>query len=100
MKKLILAATMALSFSASADLCKPIQEDAKSTMDARQRGVSINTVIGIAKEVSEDDELFDSYLRMILRAYNTPQYDTGKYRAKASREFALEYYIACKQLVV
>lgn len=97
MKLLILSVTLALSLNASAG-CLEVRRDAHATMDARQRGVDVNVVLNIARGKSETDDIFGAYFRMILSAYNEPQFRTKRYQAKASNKFADKYFMACKQV--
>jgi len=98
MKKLILAAAIAVSLNATAstpvDPCLTLKVTAESIMKARQGGIDVTVVVDLAKE-GASEELFKAYMKLIADAYNQPRFNTKKYKDEAIQEFANDYYIAC-----
>jgi len=98
MKKLILAAVMAVSLNATAstpvDPCLTLKVTAESIMSARQGGVDVTVVVELFRKGTSED-LFKAAMNLITDAYNQPRFNTKKYKDEAIQEFANDYYIAC-----
>ena len=69
------------------DVCATYHELATMVMSARQKGVSLVKMMGIA-----GDEMTKS---LVMSAYDKPQYSGEEYRTKAVEEFANERALMC-----
>jgi len=92
MKKLLFTTTILLSsitsYAEEMASCETIEQMASVTMMARQGGVPMKTVYDAAK-----DSKFAQ--KMVIEAYETPQYNTTEYKERAQQKFADKYYMKC-----
>lgn len=72
----------------SEDGCAVVHAFAKTVMEARQEGVSLVTMIGIAG----DDSVAKA---IVMGAYEKPQYSGEEYRAKEASEFSNDIALEC-----
>lgn len=98
MKKLILTtiAAVTLSFNVSADTgeedyCKSVHELATKIMYGRQTDVDMPKLM----EVVNGNKLAEE---LIMNAYSKPSYSVEKNQDREIKQFANEYYLACKRL--
>ena len=100
MRTTILAFSLSLAVATSAQaeytakeqqLCETIAESAKALMGARQRGVALSKIMGIARK-----EGAPTYLEpMVADAYKVPRYSSGPTRRKAVARFRDDWYLQC-----
>jgi len=106
MKKLLLAALLAIStsvaanddtpYKSSVEFCTGVSGLAEHVMRNRQIGVPLSKMLSVA----ESSEKIDSSLRepltnFILEAYGSPQYSSEKMRERVTNEFANTVMLTC-----
>ncbi len=107
MKKLVVSILVCLPTFASAakvdpkqhqQYCEQLYLTAKIFMDFRQDGLPVID----AMKISDDayDKVKDKYAheilqKIILDAYEQPQFGTLEYKQNESKEFANKYYLGC-----
>lgn len=93
MNKLILALTLALSFTAQAGnvkLCTEYAGTAKTIMNARQNGLELSRMLGIVKS-----ELGQS---LVMQAYELPARISDKHKKKAVLRFTDKAMLWCMKV--
>ena len=99
MKKLILAATLALSFNVVAEtktpeqICGDLSKAAGHIMEARQ----LNTDIIKLVEIADGDKVI---INMIKAAYNQPIYAMKENKAAAVTTFKNDVFLVCYESFV
>jgi len=93
MKKLIIAAVLALTISANVqadvfEFCKQTEMYAEEIMKVRQSGVSASKAYSAAQNSK-------MLLSIVKAAYAKPAYDTPEYQEKAVSEFKDHYFTIC-----
>lgn len=94
MKKLLLAATVALSAAMPAQAeqasCQQIGELARMVMEKRQEGVSMSVLMGIAK----DNKLIRV---MVVEAFKRPDFSSDEYKKREQIKFRNAFESLCYQ---
>ena len=88
MKTLILLLTILSTTVHSKDLCTEIELLAESIIKGKQKGVAMSKMI----KVAADNKMLK---RMIITAYDLPNYTTGDYNEKQVVAYKTRYYSAC-----
>ena len=73
--------------------CEGIGELAATVMKARQRGVPISKMMGIA--TSEAGEVNGGLKSMILMAYKRPRYSSDRIQKSEIEDFRNQFELAC-----
>jgi hypothetical protein len=97
MKKVLLAVLVSVSFGVSAadkpdphEICSNGEELARTIMKSRQIGVSLSSIMAIAKEQGAE-----SVKHIALMAYDKPRYSTEEMQQRSIEDFANEVYLSC-----
>lgn len=101
---ILVAAVSAVSATAIAsegdDLCMALAGAAGTTMEARQEGIPASKLLALVKPYEDEDEGVGVLLRgIILQAYDSPRFNTEKYRQEAITEFQNETLVNCLKFV-
>lgn len=88
MKYFVMVALLMFSVSASAGFCEDLSELAESAMIKRQEGARMERLYNHV----EGNDLAQ---RIVRDAYNTPFYQTAKYKNQAVNEFANKWFRLC-----
>ena len=75
-------------------LCDVIQETAHIMMNHRQSGVPMFELYKVTS-ANTSGPMKDFMLKMVVYAYEKPQYSTTSYQQKATQEFADETFMLC-----
>jgi len=74
--------------------CKSLGKAARQTMQARQNGTDISVVIDLANNAGPARDVLR---RMILMAYEKPQYSTESMKEETIKDFANQTQLNCYQ---
>ena len=100
MKKLILAAALTLSFSASAsekeEYCLAMSNLGKSFMVSNQKGVPLKLLYELIDRESSLSEKQKTGAKFVAEiAYSTPKYSSEKYKNEAINSFEKLVLLTC-----
>jgi hypothetical protein len=97
--KTIFAAVLALAVSTSAlaqsrqnEICRQIGQAASVTMEARQAGVAMSSIMENAGNT-------DILKKIVIDAYAIPRFGSSEFRDRAVEEFRNKWELACFQLI-
>ena len=97
MIKLILALTLALSFTAQSEsrinTCKEIEMGARAIMQMRQLGKPMSYMLDIMK----DSEMG---VKLVIKAYEKPRYSIEPYMSDSISSFANKAMLECMKIEV
>lgn len=89
MKTLITTALLALSTTTyAADICPTLGELARNTMSARQAGVPMSKIMGIAQGNAIAE-------RIARDAFQQPRFSSDEYQTKAKEDFQAKWESIC-----
>lgn len=95
---ILVAASATVTASEGDDLCAALASAAGTTMEARQIGIPATKLLALV-EPYEDEGVRVLLRGMILKAYESPRFNTEKYRKEAVAEFQNETLVNCLKFV-
>lgn len=98
MKKILFIGFIVLfmtSFSYAEDQCKLLGNLAETIMTKRQEGVDLTTMLNIAESQGTSEEVANVSRKLVIAAYDSPEYSTQEYKERAIRKFKTEVMIEC-----
>ena len=95
MRKLLLAAALSASFTASANKnCDAIERMAGAIMESRQLGVLYSDIYKLLS-AEKNETARKVGLALVKEAYDRPKYDTEKYQHREISKFRNNVYKIC-----
>lgn len=91
---LMLMPTVAIAEPSPRDVCPAFSELAGEIMEARQVGVPMTTMMGVAAQRG-GTTMGDLEEGMIIDAFSEPRYNTEEFQQKAIGDFADRVYLTC-----
>lgn len=96
---ILVAAVSSTGVASEGDtLCETLASAAGTTMEARQIGIPATKLLALV-EPYEDEGVRVLLRGMIIKAYESPRFNTEKYRKEAVAEFQNETLVNCLKFV-
>ncbi len=91
-----LVALSAIQMARASELCDQVGELAKSTIEAKQSGVTLRAMMNMLDEkIAQDNPAYNMTKIVITMAYDTPNYSSAEMIRKQAVEFENQIYAIC-----